>query len=76
MAPRDHSHGGGGGWGLVRDAKPYFTARNYFVTLIFCYKFNSTDAFTEGLGVYTPPPHLPARYAPVHSSMIYRVHIS
>ena len=38
---------GGGGGVVVRDAKPYFTDRNSFVTLIFCYKFNSTDEFSE-----------------------------
>ena len=42
--------GGGGGGGGVRDAKPYFTDRSSFVTLIFCYKFNYTDEFSEDLG--------------------------
>ena len=42
--------GGGGGGGDVRDAKPYFTDRNSFVILIFCYKFNSTDEFPESWG--------------------------
>ena len=44
---------GGGG---VRDAKLYFTDMNSIVTLIFCYKFYSTDEFPEILGVYTPTP--------------------
>ena len=43
----------------------YFTDRNYFVTLIFCYKFNSTDEFAESWG-YTPPtpPPLPRSLHP------------
>ena len=42
--------------GGVRDAKPYFTDRNYYLILIFCYKFNSTDEFSESWGgVYNPP---------------------
>ena len=41
------------GRGGVRDAKTYFTNRNSYVTLIFCYKFNSTDEFSESWGLYT-----------------------
>ena len=46
------SLGGGGG---LRDAKPYFTDRNSFFTLKFCYKFNSTDAFPDSWQMCTPP---------------------
>ena len=58
MASRNHSR-----WGGVRDAKSYFTGRNYFVTLIIFYKFNSTDELSESWGGVHPP-HPPARYAP------------
>ena len=57
--------GGGGG---LRDTKPYFTDRNSFVALIFCYKFNSTDKFSESWGVYIPTPS--TRYGPVFLSEV------
>ena len=43
----------GGGGGGVKDENPYFTDRNSSVTLIFYFKFNSTDEFPESWGVYT-----------------------
>ena len=66
VASRDHSRGGGG-W-VLRDAKPYFTDRNYFVTLIFCYKFNSTDEFSASCGGCTPP--LPCTLRPWSESIV------
>ena len=45
--------GGGGGVGSVRDAKPYFTDRNSFITfgINIILLYHSIDEFSGGLGV-------------------------
>ena len=43
------------GGGVVRDTKPYLPTE---VLFFFCYKFNSTDEFSESWGCSPPhPPH-------------------